>query len=164
MEITYDKVKTENRNMQSFQKAITEMRIDDAKKKVRDSHARVEDFKMLTLNIMSACKDSSSKNRTADVFEAWFLDLRKDEWQEDLVRFCRAKGDIAKALGVKNAGKEEFIIIMDDSSVDSVLDYNEFAFGLREKHKEIHDFMVLDVNTSKGIEQMYEEVNVLYER
>ena len=64
----------------------------------------------------------------------------------------------------KNGGKTEFIIVMDDSSVDEVLEYNGFAFDLRRKFDESHDFMVLEVNTSNGIGQMFEEINVLYER
>lgn len=44
---------------------------------------------------------------------------------------------------------------MDDSTKDSVLDYNEFGFEILSKYKDkLSDFMVVDVNTSKGLEEV----------
>lgn len=150
--------------MQSFQMAITDMRVRGAKKIVNDSKASINKYKMLTLNIVTSFKDGYSQNKMVDVIEAWSLSLDRYGWHKELIEFCMGKDDIVKAMDAKNNGQTEFIIIMDDSSVDTVLDYNGFAFDLRRKYDEIYDFMVLDVNTSKGIEQMFEEINVLYER
>ncbi len=157
-------IRTAETEMQSFQAAITDMRVRSAKKIVSDSAASISEYKMLTLNIVTSCKDRYSQNKMVDMIEAWSLSLDRCEWHKELIEFCRERDDIVKAVSTKNNGQTEFIIIMDDSSTDTVLDYNGFAFELRRKYDEIYDFMVLDVNTSKGIEQMFEDINVLYER
>ena len=164
MKVPYINSKISETGMQSFQMAITDMRVKDAEKIVKDSMASINEYKMLTLDIVTSCKDGYSQNKMVDVIEAWSLSLDRCGWHKELIEFCRGKDDIVRAMDAKNNGQKEFIIIMDDSSVDTVLDYNGFAFDLRRKYDEIYDFMVLDVNTSKGIEQMFEEINVLYER
>lgn len=161
---SYIYTKAGENGMRSLQKAVTEMRVMNAEKIVNESTASVNAYKMLTLNIVASCKDGYSQNRMVDMIEAWSLDLNKCGWHRELIEFCKSKNDIVKAISAKNGGKTEFIIVMDDSSVDEVLEYNGFAFDLRRKYDEIHDFMVLDVNTSNGIGQMFEEINVLYER
>lgn len=152
------------KGMQSLQRAATDVRVKGAEKIVNESTAPINAYKMLTLNIVTSCKDRDSQNRIVDMIEAWSLDLNKCRWHGELIEFCKSKDDIAKAISAKNGGKTEFIIVMDDSSVDRVLEYNGFAFDLRRKYDEIYDFMVLDANTSNGIGQMFEEINVLYER
>ena len=72
--------------------------------------------------------------------------------------------DINRALLCEKSDGEELVIIMDDSSNDTVLDYNEYCFNLQKKYKAITDFMVLDNATSKGIQYMYMKINVIYER
>lgn len=164
MRTSYTNGEAINKSMQSFQMAITDMRVKGAEKIIKESAASSDEYKMLTLNIMTSCTDNKGTNKIVDMIEAWSLNLNRCKWHEELIAFCQSKTDIVKAIIAKNSGQTEFIIVMEDSLSDAVLDYNGFAFDLRRKYKEISDFMILDVNTSKGIGQMFEEINVLYER
>ena len=92
---------------------------------------------------------------------------KEEKWKNELRKYCASHRDINKALSAsRNNDRQEFIIIiMDDSTNDSVLDYNEFGYQLREKYPDsIDDFMVLDVDTSKGITDSYDQMDYLYER
>lgn len=92
---------------------------------------------------------------------------KEEKWKNELRKYCASHRDINKALSAsKNNDSQEFIvIIMDDSTNDSVLDYNEFGYQLREKYPDsIDDFMVLDVDISKGITDPYDQIDYLYER
>lgn len=93
------------------------------------------------------------------------LQLISCEWLEELVEFCESKADIAQAFVASNSDKQDFVIIMDDSTIDdNVLDYNGFGFDMIKKHKELNDFMVLDVYSSESIQYMYDQIEEIYNR
>lgn len=162
-------VKTEytKDNFEAFKSGITNMRIKEAEKKVIKSDASAEEFKLLTVQLFKEVENirsNTQKNRMVDIVEAWSIDLNDSEWREELKAFCKRKQNIVSAFEVSNSGKEEFIILMDDVTDDSVLEYNEFAFELRAKHSNIHDFMVLDVNMEESINSMFYNKEIIYER
>lgn len=93
------------------------------------------------------------------------LQLKPCGWLEELVKFCESKADIAQALVASNSDKQDFVIIMDDSTIDdNVLEYNGFGFEMLKKHKELNDFMVLDVYSSESIQYMYDQIEEVYKR
>lgn len=86
-------------------------------------------------------------------------------WYKELKTFGKNHSDIAQILETENEGIREFIIIMDDSTKDSVLDYNDFGFTILRKYKKyLNDFMVLDKNTAVGVMHMYSQVQTIYMR
>lgn len=154
-------------NFEAFKTGITNMRIEEAEKKVIKSNASAEEFKILTVQLFQEVENKSSntqKNEMVDIVEAWSISLSNKEWREELKVFCKGKENIVSAFAVSNSGKEEFIILMDDVTDDSVLEYNEFAFELRAKYSNIHDFMILDVNMEESIASMFHKKERIYMR
>lgn len=49
-------------------------------------------------------------------------------WAGDVRSYCKDKEDIAGAYSVRLLNKKQLVIIVDDMSKDSVLDYNMYAF------------------------------------
>lgn len=149
-----------------FQKVFTNLRVTQVKDDIADSEYSAKDMKNLALEMVEHAKtlSISDTNQFLDMVELWSAKLKKGEWKEELIEYCKERHNIAKLLIASKNGCKEFIIIMDDSTDDSVLEYNEYAFEVRKKYDEISDFMILDINTSKGIEYMYDEIDMLYER
>lgn len=164
--IKYTKDNSKN-NFESFKDGITSMRIKEAEKTVIKSDASAEEFKFLTVQLFKEVehiKSNTQKNRIVDIVEAWSIDLNDSEWREELKVFCKKKQNIVSAFEVSNSGKEEFVILMDDVTDDSVLEYNEFAFELRAKYSNIHDFMILDADMEESINSMFYNKEIIYER
>lgn len=154
-------------NFEAFKTGITNMRIEEAEKKVIKSDASADEFKILTVQLFHEVENISSntqKNKMVDIVEAWSISLNDKEWREELKVFCKGKENIVSAFAVSNSGKEEFIILMDDVTDDSVLEYNEFAFELRDKYSNIHDFMILDANMEESINSMFHKKERVYMR
>lgn len=158
---------TTSDNFEIFKKEMTNMRAKEAKTTVVKSDASVKEFKLLATQLIDEVGNISSntqKNKMIDVIEAWSISLNDNEWRDELIAFCEKKGNITSAFVVSNGGKEEFIILMDDVTDDSVLEYNEFAFELRAKHNKIHDFMILDASMKDGIDGMFSKIEKIFER
>lgn len=112
------------------------------------------------------CSHNSAEqmNGMVDIIDGWSLDIEQHIWKDEVILFCRNNSDIVSAMtGIKDDG-QDLIIVMEDSTSDNVLDYNEFCFQMKEKYNEPDDFMVLDCNTAKGIECLYKKINTIYER
>ena len=158
---------TTSDNFEAFKAGMTSMRIKEAEKAIIGSDASAKEFKILTVQLFEEAENTSSnrqKNKMADIVEAWSISLNDSEWQEELISFCRKKENIISAFVVSNGEKEEFIILMDDVTDDSVLEYNEFAFELRARYSGIHDFMILDANMEASIHSMFYNKEKIYER
>lgn len=160
-------VKTQEKNMFNFASAFTEIRYKQAESTIENYSLNTETIKVLALDIFHETTKSTAKddtNKVLDIVEAWSMEIEQSEWKSKVIEFCEQNDDIYKALiGIK-ADAQELIMIMDDSTKDIVLDYNEFCFEIMKETKAITDFMVLDTKTSKGIEYMYNDINVLYKR
>lgn len=156
-----------NDNFEAFKTGMTSMRMKEAEKAVIKSDASAKEFKILTVQLFEEVENEGSntqKNKMADIIEAWSISLNDRDWREELVSFCRKKENIVSAFVVSNDEKEEFIILMDDVTDESVLEYNEFAFELRARHSNIHDFMILDSNMEASINNMFYNKDKIYER
>lgn len=150
-----------------FRTAIVGVRYFDAKQNVKDAGASVEEFKILSFSLMDEVSKRSvnDTNKVCDIVDRWVMKLKSCEWQAELLDFCASKADIVQAFAVFNKGIQDFIIIMDDSTVDdNVLDYNGFGFDMLKKHKELNDFMVLDVYSLESIQYMYDRIEEIYKR
>lgn len=157
----------DEKNFDCFKNVMTNVRVNEAEKIIKQTDAPVYAIKSLVLDFASETKKSSSmeqKNAFADMIEGWNINLNQCRWHSDLIEFCENHENIMEAYFVKNSGNEEFIVVMDDSTDDSVLDYNEFAFALRHKYAEIYDFMILDPTMMNGIGSMFEKMEKIYER
>lgn len=159
-----------DQQFEALKTGITNMRIKEAEKKVIKSDASAEEFKILTVQLFQEVENRSSnmqKNKLVDIVEAWStwsISLNDREWREELKVFCKEKENIVSAFAVSNSGKEEFIILMDDVTDDSALEYNEFAFELRAKYSNVHDFMILDANMEESINSMFQKKERIYMR
>lgn len=152
---------------EQFSTAFTEYRLKNAESTIKEASAGVDRLKVLTLDIFHESATTVSRenaNKLIDIVETWTIDFEKSEIVNDVIAFCQSMQDINRALLCEKSDGEELVIIMDDSSNDAVLDYNEYCFNLQKKYKAITDFMVLDNATSKGIQYMYMKINVIYER
>lgn len=144
--------------------------LDIAKERIYEENIEKKTYKqlcgVLTDDIKSSGDEELIQAAMDDIYAILDQYSKEDAWKNDLKKYCSSHSDINKALSVsKSNNSREFIIIMDDSTKDSVLDYNEFGYQLREKYPDrIDDFMVLDVDTSKGITDSYDEIEYLYER
>lgn len=85
-------------------------------------------------------------------------------WIEELRCFCEKNPDIQKVYCVDFLCKKQLLIIVDDMASDNVLDYNGFAFGLRNKYKEIKDFMVIDRESYNCFKNEFEKCEEVYRK
>lgn len=154
-------------NFEKFKTARVAVRYFGAKQNRKNVSASVEEYKLLSLNLMDQVskRNANDTSKACDIVDRWVMNLKPCEWQDDLVEFCEAKADIVQAFVGYNNDKQDFIIIMEDSTIDdNVLDYNGFGFDMQKKYKEINDFMILDVYSSENIPYMYDKIEEIYKR
>lgn len=151
-------------NMYAFQNAMSGYRLDCAREIIKNTDD--SDVKELAVNIVSSAKqcDITSQNRLADLIEAWSINLNSIMWKEDVSNFCKQSSDIQSAYSVMFLHKRQLIIVVDDMTRDTVLDYNEFAFDLRVKYPEISDFMVIDIAAFNHIINEFDTCENIYKR
>lgn len=145
---------------------IYELRLDSDMDYINESRASLDQYKMLSLELVNATKYYGNKYNMqyiSSIIEKWKESIVKDCWRDKLRCFCCEHDDIIASFSAIDEGKRIFILVMDDSTTDKVLDYNEFCFKFREEHKdEIDDFMVLDKLTVVGIDELLHEVQNIY--
>lgn len=151
-------------NMRSFQKAFSILGLNDAEEKVKSADG--EDVKDFTLELISHAKNSDLRTigSLTKMVEAWSCKLNAYAWSDEVERYCSEKHDIAMSVVVKFLNKTHLIIVVDDMAQDSVLEYNMFAFDLREKYKDIYDFMVIDKAAFLNMKENFESCNDIYNR
>lgn len=151
-------------NMLSFQNALSNVKLEVAIDKIKASNEN--ELKTLTISMISQAKNSTigTKNSLAEMIEAWSIHLNSSEWMEELKAYCKQRLDIDAAYSVRFLNKTQLVIVMDDMSQDSVLEHNEFAFGLRNKHSNISDFMVIDIESFSCMKDEFETCKEIYKR
>lgn len=91
--------------------------------------------------------------------------LYKNGFEKELQIFGKEHNDIDRIYIGKGKDNEiNFIIIMDDSVKDWVLDYNEFGFYLKEKYPKISDFMVIDKEYLSAIQYLLSDIKIIFKR
>ena len=132
---------------------------------VKESKYVGEMYKELSLNIMDRvgmCGDSFTMAQVANVVQHWAKEATG--WIKEILDFCRNHTDIEEFVIGKNQDRQDIIIVVDDSTTDEVLDYNDFLFEIRGNNKEIHDFMVIDSCMKSAIDAMYSNSEKKYVR
>ena len=84
--------------------------------------------------------------------------------RESLRNYYSNKEDICEIYLCKNNQLVSFIVVMDDSTSDSVFEYNEIGFELSEKYSEIEDFMIIDKEEAEGCEGLISNYDMIYKR
>lgn len=155
-------------NEDFFVNTILKTRLDYDINDISLTHASREQFKKLTIDILTATKDTGSKygmKYISSIIDKWKDSIVRKNWEEELLSFCLTHDDIEASMLADDEGRRVFIIVMDDSTSDNVLDYNEFGFKLKEKYRnDIDDFMILDKITANGVEDLLNDVITIYKR
>lgn len=83
--------------------------------------------------------------------------------EEKLIKYSKEHIDILKVIiGTNNNNKTILIIIMEDSTNDNVLEYNDFCFKLRDQFSEFYDFMVLDIDMISFVSSYLSNIKIIY--
>ena len=146
-----------------FTQCMSGMVMENAIEEVKTSEFSADKVKGLTVDIMkkvSDKKDAQLMNSVAAAVDMWKNDDAK-EWRNSLVNFARTQDDIVNVY-VENGN--EFVIVMEDSASDKVLEYNEFGFQLAEKYSNIKNFMVIDEEEFESMEDFFSDLKKIYQR
>ncbi len=147
---------------------VIDMRLDYDINEIKKANASAVQYKELTLDVLSASKNTSSKYELqciVDVIEKWKESVVGDLWKNEISNFCNEHSDIISALSASDEGKIMLIIVMEDSTSDNVIEYNGYGLDFIEKYKkQIYDFMILDKCTSNGIEELFSNIEIIYKK
>lgn len=143
--------------------AVAEIKLSE--EYVKQSELSKETYKMLTLNVMDTVLvsgDTKTMHNVAAVVAKW--NKVESEWVGTLLTWVKSLEDARELLICENNSVTEIVVIVDDSTKDHVLDYNEFLFDIREKYTEVHDFMIIDDELKAALPAMYTQVTNIYKR
>lgn len=132
---------------------------------VEKSDFSKEIYKTMTLNIMDSVRESGeaeTMHKVARVAAKCGMCARK--WVNDLLAWASELKDVSELFVCENNNVAEVVVVVDDSTQEHVLDYNDFLFETRSKYDEIHDFMVIDEELKIALPAMYAVVNSVYKR
>lgn len=90
--------------------------------------------------------------------------IEEKDWVGKVLAFGREHFDIQQLLICKNSNVKDIVMVVDDTTEERILDYNDFLFEIRKEYDEVHDFMVIDENMLDALASMYCERISFYER
>ncbi len=100
-------------------------------------------------------RDNVRRNsNTTEIGLKW--DTGEAEYLSALVAFSKKHTDIKMIMICSNADIIDIIMVVDDTSKDEILSYNEFLFDMCDGYNEIHDFMIVDKSMLEAVSAMYE--------
>ncbi len=82
----------------------------------------------------------------------------------EIVLFAKEHQDIKAVLIYANNDISDIVIVVDDTTKDAVLSYNDFLFDIRDSYSEVHDFMIVDEDMLEAVNVMYESQRWIYQR
>lgn len=88
----------------------------------------------------------------------------REKLEKELLLYYSKNKDVKEVLLCDKGERLRFIVIMEDSTTDSVFHYNEFGFKLSEKYLEIEDFMIIDENEANGCTHLLSLYYKIYQR
>jgi hypothetical protein len=151
---------------EEFMNKVFELRLESDIDDIIASSASLTQYKVLSLELTNATRQVGNNiymKHISSIIKNWKDGIVSELWKEELKSFCIEHEDIIASYSAEDEGKRLFIIVMDDSTSDKVLDYNEFGFELKKKYpNEIDDFMVLDSITVNGIDGLLNKVSNIY--
>lgn len=137
---------------------------------VSENHVEKSDFskeiyKTMTLDIMDSIMESADAETMHKVAcVAAKCGMCAGEWINELVAWASGLKDVSELLVCENDNVTEVVAVVEDSTQEHVLDYNDFLFEIRSKYDEVHDFMVIDEVLKNALPAMYTMVNSVYKR
>ncbi len=152
----------------------TSLRLDDyislfeftvSEEYVKKSSFSKETYKTMTLDVMDSVMESKNAeimHRVAKVVAKYGEHTK--EWINAILTWISGLDDASEMLICENDSVTEVVVVVDDSTQEHVLDYNEFLFEIRSKYEEVHDFMVIDEMLKTALPAMYTAVNSVYKR
>ncbi len=151
-------------NMLAFQDAFSIFNLEQAKATIKQSGNT--DVKRVALDIVDVVKasDLDTKNNVAQVVEAWSISLNAVPWADKVQAYFSDKKDVISVYAVKYLHENQMIIVVDDMTSDNVLEYNMFAFQVRNKYPELYDFMVIDLKSYEMMRDEFEKISNVYVR
>lgn len=149
-----------------FSKTMSCAYLNTAIESVRNTNFSANEIKGIAVDIMKKVadkKDTELMNCVADTVELWKNDKTKG-WKMTLAKFARVNNDIFSIYAGRSENGNEFVIVVDDSASDDILDYSEFCFELAEKYNNIANFMILDREEYSDMEDFFSGFKKIYQR
>lgn len=146
---------------------IVDYKIDNMIEIMSSSDTSTAKVKELSVQLLELSKPLTKQNSAnmmsiAKVVFGWEEDLFN--LRESLRNYYANKEDVCEIYLCKNNQMVSFIVVMDDSTSDSVFEYNEIGFELSEKYSEIEDFMIIDKEEAGGCEGLISNYDRIYKR
>lgn len=149
-----------------LQKTVSRFKLDLAKETVEVTNCSKNEMKSLTrkiIDVVSTDDNAVLMNQVANAVYSWKKDTTQ-EWKTSLAAFARENAEINRVYAGKTDFGNEFVIVMDDSSSDAVLDYNDFCFELCDRYGDIEDFMVLDTEEYSAMSEQFKSFKKIFQR
>lgn len=122
-------------------------------------------YKRLSLDIMDGVRsggDITTMSIVSGIVRNTIIEEK--DWVGKVLAFGREHFDIQQLLICKNSNVKDIVMVVDDTTEERILDYNDFLFEIRKEYDEVHDFMVIDENMLDALASMYCERISFYER
>ena len=123
---------------------ITEYKIDSIKNALSNNEISKERARGLTVSLLEVSKRSHNNRALLEIakcINVWEENKELEELKQSILSNYTEKQDISRIYLCKDNQIVSFIVIMDDSTEDTVFQYNEIGFNLSEKYPVIEDFM-----------------------
>ena len=148
---------------------MVEYKIEDVKNSVSDgaiSKARVQG---LTVSLLEATKPTVNQSmgdllKVARCITSWEENKGLMALKESILLSYADKSDVCSIYLCKDNQVVSFIVVIEDSTADTVFEYNELGFDLSEKYKEIEDFMIIDNEEAEGCCGLLSRYNMIHKR
>ena len=147
--------------------SITEYKIDSIKNALSNNEISKERTRGLTVSLLEASKCSYNNAALLEIakcINVWEENKELEELKQSILTYYADKQDICSIYLCKDNQIVSFIVIMDDSTEDTVFDYNEIGFNLSEKYRAIEDFMIIDNSEAAGCLGLLSNYNLIYKR
>lgn len=146
---------------------ITEYKIDSIKNALSNNEISKERARGLTVSLLEVSKRSHNSRALLEIakcINVWEENEELEELKQSILSNYTEKQDISRIYLCKDNQIVSFIVIMDDSTEDTVFQYNEIGFNLSEKYPVIEDFMIIDDNEAQGCLSLLSNYNLIYKR
>lgn len=146
---------------------LTKYKIASIKNTLSNNEISKERTKGLTVALLEASKDSNNSEallRIAKCINVWEENKELEELKQSILTNYAEKQDISSIYLCKDNQIVSFIVVMDDSTENTVFEYNEIGFNLSEKYRAIEDFMIIDNSEANGCLGLLSNYNLIYKR
>ena len=84
---------------------------------------------------------------------------------KELIEFAKKHTDVKSVCLCKSIEEKlVVIIIVDDTTKEHILDYNDFMFAMRELYENLSDFMIIDTEYDTCTKYMFNDIESIYNR